>query len=726
MLLVAIASTSVSGLSDPVSDIEVATAIERVQRYLYAQQDEVGGTWERHLDPAAPRFGGVTGLVVSALLISGESLQNPPLAKAIKFLKTADLSGTYERAVRAHVWALLSDSYLSPLERDALWLLNAHDGASRFRYTRNPSNYDHSATQYAILGLWEAAKRGIRTPKPFWENVQSHFLQVQNVDGGWGYTGDSESKTSMTAAGLTALLITQQQLYAHLPKVPPELAKAIQRGLRWLDDHFDGSRNRTASGNDAGHHFYTLYSLERVALANGVKYLGRHDWFQTGARFIIDQQVGGDDPNTSGSIGENLVSSAFSLMFLARGRVQTWATKLALANQPWNNRPNDLNHLTHYLSNLREVEINWQMVDLDRSTEALINAPVAYLASNESLQLTEQQVANLKHYIDMGGMLLACTESGSQRFLQSIRDLAKQLYPQWELKQLPPNHRIFRALYSVNSSQPIHGVSNGVRDLIILTTLDWGLVFQSNRRRGQSVAWKIAANLYTLATDRGHWPPRLERPFPKRKAQLSTGTIAVGRARCADNDHHIVEPEAWRAMSNHLFNRTGIELKASDIDLADIGTSQDALIHLAGVEPVELSEAELTAIRKYVGKGGLVLVETIGGNSNFTVMIEKQLNRVLESGPVTLSMKSSLIDGRAMAGGYDNRNVRYRRYAPTTKTLGDRPRLAAYYINKRPAVLISREDLSLGMLGVQHWGIIGYEPESARKLVSNILLWTLQ
>ena len=723
---VAIATGAASGLGAPVTDDDVAIAIERLQQYLYAQQDRAHGTWERDGGLAAPQSGGVTGLVVSALLISGESPQNPPLAQAIELLSKADLSGTYERAVRAHVWALLPDSHRSLLERDALWLLNAHDGSSRFRYTRQPTSYDHSATQYAMLGLWEAAKRGVKAPRAFWRDAQSHFLQVQNADGGWGYTGDSESKTSMTAAGLTALLITQQQLHAQLAKVQPKPAEAIKRGLTWLDDHFDGTRNLTASGRDARHRFYTLYSIERVALANGVKYFGRRDWFQAGARFILDQQVLGDDPNTFGRVGKSLISSAFSLMFLSRGRVQTWVTKLALPNQPWNNRPNDVNHLTYYLSDLREAEINWQMVDLNMPAEALLNAPVAYLASNQALRLTEHQVANLKRYIDMGGMLLACAESGSHEFGQSIRDLAKHLYPQWELERLPADHRIFRALYAVPGGREIQGVSNGARDLIIFVRRDWGYVFQANRRPGRSRDWKVAANLYTLATNRGHWPPRLERPFPKRKVRLPTATLAVGRARCASADHRIVEPGAWRAMSNHLINRTGIELEVTDMDLADIATRQPALVHLAGVKSVQLNGAELAAIRQYAEKGGILLVETVGGNGDFTVIIEKQLNRLFASGAVTLSSKSAIIDGRTMIGGYDNRTIAYRRYAPTATAVGERSRLAAYHVNERPAVIVSREDLSLGMLGVRHWGICGYKPESARRLVSNILLRAVQ
>ena len=88
---------------------------------------------------------------VTALLLAGETPQNPPLARAIDFLAKAEMNGTYATAVRAHVWALLPSEFLPLLRRDAKWLLEAHDGRSRFRYYPKPTSFDHSATQYALL-----------------------------------------------------------------------------------------------------------------------------------------------------------------------------------------------------------------------------------------------------------------------------------------------------------------------------------------------------------------------------------------------------------------------------------------------------------------------------------------------------------------------------------------------------------------------------------------------
>ncbi len=310
-----------------------------------------------------------------------------------------------------------------------MWLLSAHDGHARFRYTRRPVNFDHSVTQYALLGLWESAKRGVEVPKSFWKQAEKHFITAQNHDGGWGYHLQDESTGSMTAAGLTVLLITQQQLDANRPTSPESLRQAIGRGFAWLDDRFDGPRNMTATGSDAGHNYYYLYSIERAALASGVKFIGGRDWFQAGARFVIED-VAEDEGGLGGSIGPGrVVDRAFALLFLARGQVPTWITKLALPGYQWNLRPNDINRLTAHLSNVREKEIRWQTVSLDQPAEAFANTPVAYLTGREAIKMTADQLSNLRRYLDRGGLLVLNPYNDSTRFARSANDLAAALYP---------------------------------------------------------------------------------------------------------------------------------------------------------------------------------------------------------------------------------------------------------------------------------------------------------
>ena len=706
---------------------ELNDAIERLKQDLYSQQDPETGTWEDGVRFSSSTYGGRTALIVNAMLVSGDSPQDPSLKRAIDFLKTAELNGTYAVAVRAHVWALMSNRYLALLKRDAAWLLDAHDGQARFRYTRKPSTFDHSATQYALLGLWEAAKRGVRIPGDFWLKARNHFIQVQNPDGGWGYQSDSESKGSMTAAGLTALFITRQQIRRDLRSPPIELTNALHRGLIWLDRRFDSQRNITARGKSAGHYYYYLYSIERVAMASGARFFGGQDWYQRGTRTILDNMA--EQSHSGFAFRSSLVEKAFAIMFLSRGRMGPWITKIAVPDLSWNDRPNDIYRLTKYLSDLCETQFNWEMVSIDHPTAVLSSAPVAYLTSDEPLNLNESQHTAIKQYLDHGGMLVASPVDGSNSFVRSIRRLAKQLYSQWPLRPLDRKHPIYHALYKVGQKdgQRLFGVSNGARDLIILTEHDWSGAFQNNLHPGRNVQWKLAANLFMLATDRGDLPGRLDVVVESRRARKIMSKIRIGRAKLDKaRANLVVEPYAWTAMSNYLYNRTGIDVEIVDLELKRIDQSDLALVHLAGVEAAQLSVAEIRAAMKYVKDGGTLLVETVGGLGEFAASIERQLNETLESSPVPLPRQSALLTGESLEGGYDNRRVQFRRFAVSTLSLRHRNRLLAYMLEGRPAILVSHEDLSLGMLGVRLWKVLGYEIESARRVMSNIVIWCKQ
>lgn len=707
------------------SDEQVDQAIQRMKRYFYATQDPRSGGWPQLVYDNGPQHGGETALATLAMLMAGESPQDPRLARAIDYLKNAQLTGTYAVALRAHVWAQLSDDYHALLENDAKWLLAAADAQSRFRYgAEREGHANHSTTHYGILGLWESAKRGVAVPANFWDQAQRSFLEERNRDGGWGYEDATPSYGSMTAAGLTALLIAQQQLYHDRVKPQPQIARAIDEGLRWLDTRFDGNLNP----GSAGWSYYYLYAVERVALASGVRFLNKQDWFAAGAQFILNEQVADDGSAKAGSIGGDPIDTAFALLFLARGRVPIWATKLALTGQASNNRPNDLNALTNYLSDLHEAEVNWQTLSIDAPPEQWLATPLVYLASDEALELTGAQKQAIKRYLDLGGTLLANPDDGSEKFSRSIRALAQELYPQGSMRKIPPEHPLFSVLHHVpNAAGQLSGLSNGTRELILLAERDWGFAWQAEQPAGNSLAWKVAANLWGLISDRGLLPNRLVERFEAKQPRERTGRLAIGRAiYTADPALSLPEPAAWEPLANHLFNRTGLEIALRDIALEQIGDSDLPLIHVTGIEPVELTDAQRRALAAYIKRGGTLLVETVGGQGLFAAAFEKDLTLALGGVYAPLTADEPIISGRGIQGGYDNRTPAYRRFAVKTLGATQRPRLGAYFVDSRPAAIISREDLSQGVLGINHWGILGYQPDTARRLMTNIVLWAAQ
>jgi hypothetical protein len=79
----------------------------------------------------------------------------------------------------------------------------------------------------------------------------------------------------------------------------------------------------------------------------------------------------------------------------------------------------------------------------------------------------------------------------------------------------------------------------------------------------------------------------------------------------------------------------------------------------------------------------------------------------------------------ALAGEGGSVSVRYRPFAVKTATgLMRSPRLQGITLNGRLAVIYSREDLSVGMVGQTVDGILGYDAESATELTGALLAHT--
>lgn len=700
-----------------ITDQEVGAAIKRMQDWLYSRQNAETGEWKTTKDFHQKDGFNVHGehvLVTYALLASGHTPQDPRIEKAIRFLRSNELNGTYTRGVSAHVWASLPDQYKGNWENDAQWLLKAQTDSLWDYGPVRKTRVDHSTTQYGLLGLWECSKRGYRTPPKIWQDAVVHFLKVQTPDGGWTYDLDADAKPrgSMVAAGLTVLYVAQQELFRDADRPPKEVTEAINKGLAWLDKNFTPTTN-PGGGGTLG---YYLYGIERVGLAGGIKTFAGKDWFEAGATELIRRE------KNAGSINGDLNETAFALMFLARGQVPVWISKLQIPGAETNNRPNDIYFLTRFLSDQGEQELNWQSISIDTDAALWQNAPVAYLSAPGAVTFSDSQRANLKNYLDRGGLLLANAENNSVQFVASMRKLAEEMYPHLKLEPIAEDSGLVDAIYKAEPRTlgTILGMSNGARDLMLVTQKDWGKTFQGDEKH-EDEAWQLATNLYSLVTDRGRLANRLGQTMPVRKAGATKkGDIKVARAQYEGAWN--LERNAWGPIDATLFNSSGYGLTQSDVQLADLATSDAALVHLAGNVAVTLTDPQKQAIKAYADKGGTVLVETIGGRGDFAGSIEEQLRPLFGVPATQVPASNPLFTGSGLPGATPIKRVIYRPYSVVRMSARDRPLLAAFSVGDRPAVLVSREDLSLGVLGMQRWGINGYQPEPARQVLGNILL----
>ena len=177
---------------------------------------------------------------------------------------------------------------------------------------------DNSLAQYAVMGLQSAVRAGVAVPPESWQKVLEMYRSRQTADGGWSYLNAVHGAYgSMTCAGGYAISVARH----NLGEKDPGVDEQVEQGLAWLAAKF------TVSGNPNGpYHYYYLYSLERLCRTLDTEFVGPHEWYPLGARYLVDAQKPDGTWMEGDPDGHPELTTAFALLFLKRGTPPLQAT----------------------------------------------------------------------------------------------------------------------------------------------------------------------------------------------------------------------------------------------------------------------------------------------------------------------------------------------------------------------------------------------------------------
>ena len=294
------------GRSD-VPDQKVQQAIERGVAYVINAQG-ADGTWQ-----SAGHSLGATSLAGLALIAGGQQTDSRSVvaaAAAVRRLASDDTS-TYDTALAI----MFLDRLGSPADASLLAVLGRRlnhgqcvDGS--WTYALGPGcgpRGDNSNTQFAALAAWVARRHGIENDTVLLRLDQYFRGSFDESAGGWEYVGRGGATPTMTCAGLVGIAIcrgARQQRFGG-DEAPDTQTDGRRRGP---------VRNQGAAANDPiakralaalgqelrladrdpsnrlNSDLYFLWSLERVAVIYDLPDIGGVDWYQWGAKRLVQGQ----------------------------------------------------------------------------------------------------------------------------------------------------------------------------------------------------------------------------------------------------------------------------------------------------------------------------------------------------------------------------------------------------------------------------------------------------
>ncbi len=735
-VVVSLAPAAMAQNNEAFTDQKVAEAIEAGAKYLLSTQRD-DGSWAP-LAVAGHQTTyqvGPTAICAYALMEAGVHPSNPKIVKALTYLAKTESDMTYCLAFRALAFstAMRKDpkqsKYRKILKKDARMLLMSIDDDGGYSYwargqqktgqaTFNTATGgpDYSNCQYGLLGVWAAARRGEEIPRKYWDIILKFWLSRQLADGGWGYSKvlRKESYVSMTLAGLASIYVCVDNIRntASLTCKGNQELPAVAKGMAYVSEHFNEIRSRPWF-------YYTLYGMERVALATGFKYFGTHNWYKEGrTELLTRQEADGSWTRGAGSLGGGPnASTSYAMLFLLRGSRPVLFNRLEYDGD-WNNRPRSLANLTQWFSNEFEHDMHWQIINFDVPVEEWHDAPLLVITGANEPKFTDEQLDKLRTFVYQGGTIFSLAECRGTKFKKGIREVYKKLFPGRELKVLPKGHPIYETQYKLFGRPQLMEISNGARPLAIHTDFDLVRAWQANQYRLNKSYYTTAANVVAYTNDKAALAGQLRGRgtflWPAKVKKSPRKTVKLARLKHSGN--YDPEPLAYERFSRLIGQEYRVRLDVvGPIEISELADSKAQIATLTGTGPLELTDAQKTAIKEWLEAGGTLLIDAAGGNAEFSKSAEAIFLKICNQ--ASLKLLSSMSDFYRLKG-LEIEKVHYRHESSGS------PRLRVLKMKDRVAVYFSRDDITCGLIGVMCHTINGYTPTTSVALLRNLVVLT--
>jgi hypothetical protein len=445
----------------------------------------------------------------------------------------------------------------------------------------------------------------------------------------------------------------------------------------------------------------------------------------------------------------------------------------------WNRKHHDARHLVEYSSReifkvpgtTRPMPLAWQIFDprlADLSTEALFNdelstllqSPVLYVTGHEAPNLTSAQKRLFRRYIDEGGFVLAEACCGSKDFADGFKKLLadKEVFgDEAVLEPLAPTHAIWSAhslvpagLFQgeqVPAEKKVLSLERGCKTVLVFSPQPLAGYWEEARfapKVGEAVgdrdrakqAYRLAGNIIAYATGFEPPKPRLDRPKildPKEDAAKGVGRYQIELAQVRhDGGDWQPAKNAVRVLAANARDKYGVDvsLVKQEVRL----TKPDELnrtkfLYMHGKGAFTIDEGEAANTRAYLDLGGTLLADACCGSAAFhkaflDFMAKVYPDKKLEIIPPEDFLYSEKLNGEAITKVRCRREKADGTPQPTFEDVP--PLLEGIQVDGRWVVIYSKYDIGCALEKNKSSACKGYDPDSALKLATAALLYSLK
>jgi hypothetical protein len=352
-----------------------------------------------------------------------------------------------------------------------------------------------------------------------------------------------------------------------------------------------------------------------------------------------------------------------------------------------------------------------------------MDSPILFIASHTAPRMTDADFARLRTFVQHGGMLFTQADWGGEAFSQWVAEtLAKEIAPDYELKDLATDHELYTLHYQIKLPRPrLRAVSNGVRLLLVHSPTDLTMAWQQRAEKTKRPHYELGVNLFVYAAGKADLRNRLNSPVVPIPPNPPSATYKLARLRHDGNWNP--EPFAWIRFARYLQWETGMTLSIHPTHIQNLDPKIYQMAHLTGTEALSLTNEQTLALKQYVEAGGTLVLDAAGGAGAFAESAEQFLSRVFpnEKGEALPPNHPLLTESADGFEAVPQQGI-LRPYAAAKLGGGSRVKL---YTPGKGLILYSPIDLAGALVGTDTYLIHGHSPAYVHPLMKNLTLYTL-
>ena len=100
-----------------------------------------------------------------------------------------------------------------------------------------------------------------------------------------------------------------------------------------------------------------------------------------------------------------------------------------------------------------DIRVHRQFIPVDLDDDALFRHPFVIFSGEQAFDLSDDEAARLRDYVQRGGFILASAGCSNAAWADSFRALMARLFPDRPLTPLPADHPLMHTLYRID--QPV-------------------------------------------------------------------------------------------------------------------------------------------------------------------------------------------------------------------------------------------------------------------------------